>query len=790
MLLDTFVARYNDVGTSTDDGTGDMNMGKGIHSLLGWRGLFADEMRRKRALIFLIQVIISVTLTFTQLGFAGVGNPDGRYFYLILLLVPIAIVPLLLGTLAGTMFGFIAGCTLLAHSSIMPLSYYEYVLVTPVTSIGLLTLCGFVQGILYAWLLPKHSSLIRQTLLVGIACVVVSWLCSLGFALYDSRLQSEGALAGFSDEVVTVIQTVFGLTDSPMASLELLSVTTQAWVDAAFMVIASEGFYYFFTKLKDLQEGIGLRLLFGIWLFNAIATVAMIVTIGSFVSISVRLLQNAESNMRDEIDFLSTQIDLVNERVDTFATFVDSIDAGGDDLDAQQTKALALLSAPYDDLLQGYPTSSSGIVIVLVDGRVFMSGSDAFPLGAKLDSLVDADVRDAIARSARTGEMQRFFFAGTTGGSNVADGGETRVMRMSYVCAADKDDCMIVMIRPSTLVFAERFRLMCEIFVGIIITAVSVYALVFRMLGLIVSDRINKTNEVLGRITAGDLDARMEVAGAREFRRLSADINTTVDALNGWIEEANTRMDSELAAARAIQESALPSKFPPFPHIPQFDVYASMSPAKEVGGDFYDFFLIGSCDEEGGKLGFMIADVSDKGVPAALFMMKAKALIQDSMERGLPLEEAVMHANVQLCEGNSSCSFVTAWIGVLDYGVHHVEYVNAGHNPPLILRHDLGTWEWLTETSGPPLGLAEMPYPSASFSCSVGDTLFLYTDGVTEAQNTDLELYGENRLEAFLQEVREPRADELVKAVGEDVARFVEGAEQSDDLTMLALRVC
>ena len=734
-----------------------------LRSILGWRGLLAEEVPRTRALIFLLQIILSVTLTFTQLGFAGVELAGSNYFYLIVLLVPIAIVPLLLGTVAGTAFGCIAGSTLLLHAYIMPLNYYEFVLVTPATSIGLLTLCGFVQGVLYAWLLPRRSTLIKQTLLVGIACVVVSWMCSIGFAFYGAYLQNQGILDGVLADLILSADYALNTDSATAVRIALLGISTQAWMDAALMAIASETFYYAFVKLWEMRDGLQLRLLFGMWLFNAVAAVSMIVAVISFVSISIHLLGTAESDMRYEANYLSTQMGIWGQ-------------------------APELESTPYAELLQGHAPDTDGIVFVLADDQVLMTNSTLFPKGARIDSLVDKDVLDTIEASTRDDEVKRFFLASALSGPN-ANAQESNAMQMAYMYAANANGHTIVLLMPAKLVFAERFGAMGEVFVGIVLMAVMVYALVFYLLGQVVGRHVNKTNEVLARITEGDLNARVSVDGAREFRKLSAGINTTVDALDGWIKEAETRMDSELAAARAIQEAALPRAFPPASATSPFDVFASMDPAKEVGGDFYDFFLIGNADEHAGKLGFMIADVSDKGVPAALFMMKAKALIHENMEDGAPLCEAVEHANVQLCEGNSSFMFVTAWIGVLDYGTRRVEYVNAGHNPPLLWRKDQGAWEWLEEASGPPLGIAELPYPSQMLACAADDALFLYTDGVSEAQSESVELYGEDRLEALLQGIDEPQAQELVETVRQDVARFAAGAEQSDDITMLALKI-
>jgi len=248
-------------------------------------------------------------------------------------------------------------------------------------------------------------------------------------------------------------------------------------------------------------------------------------------------------------------------------------------------------------------------------------------------------------------------------------------------------------------------------------------------------------------------------------------------------------MDAELATAKAIQEAALPRIFPPYPDIERFDIYAIMNAAKQVGGDFYDFFLIGDCANEAGKLAFVVADVSGKGVPAALFMMKAKTQIRDYLESGMEIGEAIENANRQLCDGNEEGMFVTVWVGVLDYATWRVEYVNAGHNPPMLWRQE-GGWSWLKQKSGMPLGLFDgFPYRAYTVECQVGDQFFLYSDGVTEAMSVDNELYGEERLEKVLGDNYTLHPRKLVDAVRRDVAKHALMAEQSDDITILALEV-
>jgi anti-sigma regulatory factor (Ser/Thr protein kinase) len=310
-----------------------------------------------------------------------------------------------------------------------------------------------------------------------------------------------------------------------------------------------------------------------------------------------------------------------------------------------------------------------------------------------------------------------------------------------------------------------------------------VFLIASKLLSLIVIDEIDETNEVLGKITSGQLDERIDVRQTVEFASLSDGINTTVDALKGWIGEAERRMEGDLATAKTIQESALPRTFPPFPEIDAFDLYASMDAAKEVGGDFYDFFLI---DDH--TLGFLVADVSGKGIPGALFMMAAKTEIGNYMNTGMSLSQAILSANHHLCKGNDAGMFVTVWAATLDWETGELTYVNAGHNYPL-LRHDHGgEWEWIKQRCGLFLGTFETAkYKQKTIQLSPGDALVVYTDGVNEAFNVAGEEYGNDRLEAFLAANAGLKPRKLVEALRADVAEWAKGAEQSDDVTIMCL---
>ena len=266
------------------------------------------------------------------------------------------------------------------------------------------------------------------------------------------------------------------------------------------------------------------------------------------------------------------------------------------------------------------------------------------------------------------------------------------------------------------------------------------------------------------------------------LKRMERDINGYIENLTHVTAEKE-RIGAELSVATHIQASMLPCIFPAFPNRREFDIYATMTPAKEVGGDFYDFFLV---DDD--HLAVVIADVSGKGVPAALFMVIAKTLIKDHTQSGKPPEEVFTEVNRQLCEANDENLFVTAWMGVLEISTGKLVYVNAGHNPPVIGRKN-GETEFLRSRPGFVLaGLDFTKYRAGSLELIRGDLLYLYTDGVTEAMNTAQELYGEERLKRTLDANVSAAPEEIFKAVKKDLDDFVADAPQFDDITMLAMR--
>ncbi len=287
-------------------------------------------------------------------------------------------------------------------------------------------------------------------------------------------------------------------------------------------------------------------------------------------------------------------------------------------------------------------------------------------------------------------------------------------------------------------------------------------------------DPVNYAASDLKLLNTLALQSATAIENARLFER-------TVSAARD--RERLLALHKELEVASTIQKSILPSEFPPFPERHEFEIHAAMTPAMEVGGDFFDFFLI---DEA--RLGFVIADVSGKGVPAALFMAVSRTLIKATALGGLAPEECLSQVNRVLTSENVSGMFVTVFYGVLDLSSGEVAYCSAGHNLPYVMRRD-GRVEALERTGGLALGVfARAAYKSKRIRLETGDGLFLYTDGITEAMDADKNEFTDHRLEELLRKLPGKPLAEIIDGVVSEVTSFASGAPQADDMTTLVLR--
>ena len=352
----------------------------------------------------------------------------------------------------------------------------------------------------------------------------------------------------------------------------------------------------------------------------------------------------------------------------------------------------------------------------------------------------------------------------------------------TYVLQTQAANQRAVGVADPTEIFEARDQQAYEIGFSYILIFTVMYVLISFLVHKIVVKNIEMINTSLEKITDGNLDEVVGVRNSSEFATLSDDINQTVEALKGYIDAAEKRIEQELEFARTIQESALPTNFV-FPNRNEFELFATMDPAKEVGGDFYDFFFVDT-----DKVALVIADVSGKGIPAALFMMRSKTAIRTYAQTEGSPAEVLFKANNALCEGNDAEMFVTAWIGIIDLKTGVMKCANAGHEFPVIRRAD-GDYEYIKDKHTPPLATMEGIKPKEyELEIGVGDEIFVYTDGIPEAINEKEEQYDADRLLVALNKTKDKSLTQILASVREDVRIFVGEADQFDDITMLAFR--
>jgi len=312
---------------------------------------------------------------------------------------------------------------------------------------------------------------------------------------------------------------------------------------------------------------------------------------------------------------------------------------------------------------------------------------------------------------------------------------------------------------------------------------VGLLAEAFRQMAKTQSERV----KVAETIASGNLEVPVELVSDKDtlgkaLDKMAKDLKSYI----ATIEEttaAKERIESELRIARDIQMGTLPKIFPPFPDRSEFEIYATLEPAREVGGDLYDFFFI---DDD--HLCFAVGDVSGKGVPAALFMAISKTLVKMKATEGLTSDEVLTRINQDLSVDNPSLMFVTLFLGILNIRTGELVYSNAGHEPPYVIR-DNGDIELLKLTGGVMLGVEEdFIYQSGRIVLKEGETLFLYTDGVTEAMDRDDQLFSDARVQQTLARLKQREIKDILHGVRSEIEAFTGGTPQSDDITMLALR--
>ncbi|MDR0473813.1 MAG: SpoIIE family protein phosphatase [Treponema sp.] len=343
---------------------------------------------------------------------------------------------------------------------------------------------------------------------------------------------------------------------------------------------------------------------------------------------------------------------------------------------------------------------------------------------------------------------------------------------------------------PKNEIFAEAESENNSFSVLIALMSIMMLCLAYFLISKLINAPIKQLTSDIAQLALGNLDVCINISSNDELGLLAQTFNKMTFDLKKYIDEnareraEKERISTELSVATEMQASMLPCIFPPFPDRTEFDLYASMLPAKEVGGDFYDFFMINE-----NILAVVIADVSGKGVPAALFMVIAKTLIKNSACSGRSPREVFETVNNMLCENNETNMFVTAFMGYFYIKTGKFVFVNAGHNLPFVKKHE-AHYELLEMKPNMVIAfMNDVQYKEEEITLEPGSVLYLYTDGVTEAMNVNMDMFSEQRLLAALNQNKNCHPNELLQKIKKEVDAFADGADQADDITMLALRV-
>ncbi len=734
-----------------------------------WKGLLQEEPRRVKIQVFMALLIVSVSMTFTQLGFIGIGANGQVLCYVLGLLAPVAATSLLLGKGLGALHGLLSGTVLYIHALWQPLDLFERYFVSVLNSIVLYALVGFLLGLFFAIALRNGPSGKQKTVRLAIISFFVSIITSILFLvngiIHIVALMlptvSDGQHA-YSSRWISVVSTTNGTLEQVLFDILLL-----------FAVCMLTN--HIVQKRKEGADHLSVRSSFRTRLFVSMALIFCMAQALCFAAITQRSVHATFTSMGNELDYLTDQLNTKLRHNEDLQRVMETYNL------PQESRATLLETSQVENVLDGYDFTDGTILIIKGD-EVVASYNPAYPVGMTLrDIFVTSDHNSPDELSQRTTLRLMVY---DTRQTEIFGDDSFSTAQLGYMRARNVDNTYYIMkIDPASMVFANRKSTMIWATVLALVLLATAYVLATRFMGGEVVAPIDRTNASLFKITSGDLDEIVREVDTVEFTSLSAGINTTVGTLKHWIAEAERRNERELATAKAIQESALPRVFPPFPEVSAFDIFAAMDAAKEVGGDFYDFFLI---DDH--TLGFLIADVSGKGIPGALFMMAAKTEIENYLSTGMEPAQAITSANKRLCANNDAGMFVTVWAATLDWETGLLTYVNAGHNFPLLRHGYNGSWEWIKKRCGLFLGTFEMAkYRQETLTLKAGDELLLYTDGVNEAFNVAEQEYGNDRLEAFVNSHAHMHPRELVRTLRADVAQWASGAEQSDDVTMLAL---
>ncbi len=362
---------------------------------------------------------------------------------------------------------------------------------------------------------------------------------------------------------------------------------------------------------------------------------------------------------------------------------------------------------------------------------------------------------------------------------------------IKYISFIEKlDNGMILIVNvPVDELFSALIKRLKYMLLALFIFCVSISSVTYYLIKKNINEPVDYLINTAKKIGEGNLDIKMDIKDPEEFATLASTFNKMTTDIKEYITNLSLAqaekeyMQTELNIAKSIQNSALPNVFPPYPERREFDIFAKMYTAKEVGGDFYDFFFI-----DNDHLVFLIADVSGKGIPAALFMMTTKTLIKNIAKTGLSADELMTTANRQICKTNEQGFFVTVFLSILELSTGKMSCVNAGHNPPLI-KNESGGFEYFKCDPNLVMGAMDNTvYKACEVQLKPGAYVFFYTDGVTEAYSEKQEFYGEGRLSDTLNNTKDKEIEDILLTVKTDVENFTQDQEQADDMTMLVLK--
>ena len=624
--------------------------------------------------------------------------------------------------------------------------------------------------------------IIGNAIAVGCAIIIVSLLSHEHFRLRQSNEQISSTFQRWLLACIVIAYLVTStftyILQNGMVKIETQKVFTTSINDVESAVTEKSNAHllaiveavkaeYESDPSVSLEE---LKIKYGVMEINIVDTEGMIINSNDTTLIDVYNM-NSHPQSREFVEVLKTQ-----------DSFVQKYSQRGEDSAWRKYAAIKLADGGFIQV--GYDAEQfhemlDGFVIDVTKNRHVGTNGFVAVLDENLTLVID---NDYLGLSVETigidppEEMQEGKRASAIYYADIKDGKIDLTEKYMYVFKFVEGYCIIAAMPEAEAVFMRDASLYTSIFMQVIIFA-TLFVFIYILIKRVIINNLEKINSTLGRITKGDLDVTVDVRSNQEFSSLSDDINSTVSTLKRYIAEAAARIDKELEYAKQIQLSALPTNFP---EDEEYQIYAQMIAAKEVGGDFYDFYKLSDT-----TVAFLAADVSGKGIPAAMFMMTAKTIIKDLAESGIPVNEIFTKANEKLCENNESGMFVTAWMGILDMTTGKLQFANAGHNPPLLKKAD-GEFAYLKTRAGFVLaGMEGVRYRVGELTLSPGDRLFLYTDGVTEATNADNKLYGEDRLLAFMNQNSSAEAVNLLPALKANIDEFVGEAPQFDDITML-----